>query len=207
MAFNPGVVDYSDDPILPAWYVPGFTVQNMESTTYSPAAPPNYGIGSSLPSDIVYCNVTGSYNDGNGNALGGYLTFEQSNDLIITDTTGQNYRVPARLVGNFPIGNMYAWNAEGSGKCYLQYGMLSVVLMANDQPNVTSVSILEPYYKTQEFGWVAPTSWVYHVKEYFLDGMQYDITVPSADASSPVDINSLLIASTYEPNHDWNRGY
>jgi hypothetical protein len=200
-----GTIDYSDDPILPAWYVPGWTSQNFESTTYSQPAPSNQFNYSNLPTYLNYIEVTGNWNDGAGNDLGGYLTFEQSADLLLTDeATGAVYRIPKREVGLIPTNNIYGWNAEGSGRVYLQYGTLDVFLLATDTPNVT---ILEPYWITQQAGYVAPTSWVYHVKEYMYRGMKYDITVPTADDSASVDINSLIVANTYEPNHDWNRGF
>lgn len=205
---EPGVVDYSDDPILPAWYVPGWTSQNQSSTQYSIAAPQNIQPFTTLPSSLVYIHVNANFNDGNGNQLGGYLTFEQSNDLLILDpVTGSYYRVPARMVGNIPIGNILAWNAEGSGKVYLQFGQLNVMLLATDQPNVT-VTVQVPYDETQEPGYVAPVTWVYHVKEYFMNGYEYDISVPStSNLSGPVDINTLIIPGTMVYNPDWHEGY
>lgn len=207
--FSPGVVDYSDDPILPAWYVPGWTVQNMETNQFSIPAPTNIldSFGSLPSSDLTYVIVSGTIADGNNSQIGGYYTFEQSNDLLLTDTAGKNYRVPARLVGNIPIGNTLAWNAEGSGRVYIQFGQLNVVLLANDQPNLANVQILEPNYKTSQDNYVTPATWVYHVREYFMGGMRYDISVPSVLAPGPVDIYDLIIPDTFEPNHDWNRGY
>jgi len=203
-----GGVDYSDDPILPAWYVPGWTSQNMESTSYSQPAPSSISVFSNLPTEISYCIVTGSYNDGNGNQIGGYLTIQQSDDLLIQYPAGTYYRVPKRLVGNIPIGNILAWNFEGSGKVYLQWGFLNVIVMTNDQPNVTTMTVQEPYYKTQQAGWVQPATWVYHVEEFIgISSMKYDIIVPSDLSPGPVDINTLIVANTYEPNHNWNRGY
>ena len=64
--------------------------------------------------------------------------------------------------------------------------------------------IQEPYANTQVPGYVAPTSWVYHVKEYFQNGMEYDIAPVIAQASSNVDINSLIIPSTYAQNAEWS---
>jgi hypothetical protein len=202
-----GTIDYSSDPILPAWYVPGWSAQNMESTQYSIPAPSEAFPYSNLPQTLNYVNVTGNYNDGMGNDLGGYLTFEQSADLLLTDTSTSPttyYRIPKREVGLIPTNNILGWNAEGSGRVYLQWGVLNVYLLATDTPNIT---ILEPYWKTQQAGYVAPTSWVYHVKEYMYRGMRYDIEVPTADDSSAVDINSLIVANTYEPNNDWDRGF
>jgi len=202
-----GAIDYSDDPILPPWYVPGWTSQLENNPNYALPAPSRSFPFSNLPDDLNFVEVVGNFDDGMGNCLGGYLSFEQSENLLYgpDPDTGLMYRLPKRLVGIIPNKNQnfMAWNAEGSGKCYIIFGTLDVLLLATDTPNVT---ILEPYYKTQQAGYVAPTSWVYHVKEYFYGGMRYDISVPTADDTGTVDINSLIIPNTYEPNHDWNRG-
>jgi hypothetical protein len=203
-----GGIDYSDLPILPAWYVSGWTAQNFESSTYSLPAPTPNSVFSELPSQLIYSLVSASYNDGNGNQIGGYLTFEQSNDLLIQQPAGTYYRVPARLAGNIPVTNILAYNFEGSGKVYLQWGELNVMLLATDQPAVASMTILEPYSTTQQAGYIAPVSWVYHVLEYIgPTSMAYDVSVPSSSSPGPVDINSLIIANTFEQNDDWNRGY
>ena len=204
-----GAVDYSDNPILPPWYVPGWTAQVENSQLFSLPAPPTQITFSNLPSTLPYVNVTGTYSDGMGNNLGGYLTFEQQYDLLLTNTVNgvtSTFRLPKRLVGVIPNQNQnfMAWNFEGSGRVYLIYGMLNVNLLATDTPNTT---IQIPYWQTQVPGFVQPTSWVYHVKEYFSHGMKYDISVPMADVAASVDINSLIIPNTYEPNDDWNRGF
>lgn len=199
----PGIVDDSDDPILPPWYISGWTAQGQQNI----AAPSTPFPQSALPSNLTFCEIIGNYNDGNGNQMGGYLTFEQSDDLLIQDPSGKYFRVPKRMVGNIPVNNMMAWNAEGSGKVYLQFGQLDVILMATDQPNASSVTILQYYYQTQEAGFVQPTTWVYHVKEYLgIGSRRFDISVPSANSGTAVDINTLIIPTTIEPNHDWNRG-
>ena len=97
--------------------------------------------------------------------------------------------------------NILAYNWEGSGRIYIQWGMLNVMLLATDTPGVT---IQQPYYETQEPGYVAPVSWVYHVKEYFMGGMQYDIAPVLSQATTGADINSLIVPSTYAPNHEWS---
>jgi hypothetical protein len=195
---NPtGGIDYSDDPILPAWYVPGWTSQNQETSQFSLPAPANrINAFGSLPANLSYTEVTGIYSDGNNNQLGGYLTFEQSNDLVIS-VDGQAYRVPKRLVGDIPVANLLAWNAEGSGKVYLQFGKLDVIVLANDNIDVTIMA--ESPTKTP------PAQWVYHVKEYFMRGYEYDIFVPSSTVAQ--DINSLVIPGTQKLNPDWHRGY
>lgn len=204
-----GTVDYSDDPLLPPWYIPGWSSQLQNNPSFALPAPKNPFFNfSNLPTDLNFVEVIGNYMDSMGNNLGGFLTFEQSENLLYgpDPITGLMYRMPKRLVGIIPNKNQnfIAWNAEGSGKTYLIFGMLDVLLMATDTPNI---QILESYNETQETGFVAPTSWVYHVKEYFYGGMRYDISVPTADDTATTDINSLIIPSTYQKNHDWNRGF
>lgn len=200
---NPGYsgnIDDSDLPLLPWWYIQGITAQNVATATL-PA--PNTQTANELPSDLTYITVTGNYADGGGNWLGGYVTFEQSNDLLYGPDpgTGLYYRIPARLTGNVPIANTLGFNFDGSGRVYIQFGTLTVNLLATD---TSPVVIQEPYPKTQVPGYVAPTSWVYHVKEYFQNGMEYDIAPVIAQASSSVDINSLVIPSTYQCNAEWS---
>jgi hypothetical protein len=155
---------------------------------------------SALPQWLNYVMVTGNFNDGNGAPLGGYLTFQQSNDLLITDPTVSPpayYRVPKRLVGNPAAANTVAYNEAGSGKMFLIYGMLYVMLMANDNANIT---IFEDADDTN-----TPSQWIYHVKEYFYRGKEYDIFVPTSSVN--LDINACVIPGTIKSNKDWARGY
>jgi hypothetical protein len=195
-----GNIDDSDLPLLPWWYISGITAQNVNTATL-PA--PNQLTQNELPADLTYVTVTGNYTDGGGNWLGGYVTFEQSNDLLYgpDPTTGLYYRIPARLTGNVPIANTLGFNWDGSGRVYIQFGTLTVNLLATD---TTPIVIQEPYANTQVPGYVAPTSWVYHVKEYFQNGMEYDIAPVIAQASTGADINSLIIPSTYACNAEWS---
>jgi hypothetical protein len=200
----PGVVDYSDDPILPPWYVPTWTTQN--SLTKNVAAPANTFLNN-LPTNFTYLEIQGTFIDGNGNNIGGYFSFEQSDDLLIQDPSGTYFRVPKRMAGNIPFGNQLGWSTQGSGKVYIQFGVLDVILLCTDQPNAASVTILETFSSTQQQGFVQPTTWVYHVKEYIgIGSRMYDISVPSASSPGPVDINTLVIPNTIELNDDWNRG-
>lgn len=190
-------IDYSDDKILPPWYVRGWTAQDVNSPEFSLPAPANpLNAFGALPANLSYAEVTGTYSDSNNNQLGGYLTFEQSNDLVVT-VAGQTFRVPKRLVGDIPVANLLAWNAEGSGKVYLQFGKLDVILLTNDNIDVT----IMPESPTD----TPPAQWVYHVKEYFLRGYEYDIFVPSSTTAQ--DINSLVVPGTQRLNPDWHRGY
>ena len=194
----PGNVDDSDLPLLPWWYIPAITAQNVATDTL-PAPTAQFNLNQ-LPSTLTYVTVTANYDDGSGNWLGGYLTFEQSEDLLL-DNNGTYYRIPKRLVGQVPIPNILAFNWEGSGRIYIQFGTLNVMLLATDTPNVT---VQQYNYQTLEPGWVQPVSWVYHVKEYFMRGAEYDIAPVMAQASTPVDINSLIVPGTYAPNHEWS---
>lgn len=199
---NPGYsgnIDDSDLPLLPWWYISGITAQNV--STFTLPAPANTAVINQLPANLTYVSVTGNYNDGAGNWLGGYVTFEQSNDLLLLDN-GTYYRIPARLTGTIPIANTLGFNWDGSGRVYLQFGQLAVNLLATDTAGVT---IQVPFANTQAPGYVAQTSWVYHVKEYFQNGYEYDIAPVIAQASTTgVDINSLIIPSTYAPNAEWS---
>ena len=196
-----GNIDDSDLPVLPAWYVSGWNAQQIQQ--YSLPAPSRLATYNQLPADLTYVNVTGNYDDGSGNWLGGFLTFEQSADLLYGPDpgTGQYYRIPHRLVGQVPVPNILAFNWEGSGRIYIQFGTLNVMLLATD---TTPITVQQYYYQTQEPGWVQPVSWVYHVKEYFMNGAQYDIAPTIAMATTGVDINSLVISGTYAPNHEWS---
>jgi hypothetical protein len=151
--------------------------------------------------------VTGTWTDGIGNALGGYMTFEQSCDLLVTidGSPNQYFTIPARLVGDIPIPNTVAWNMEGSGKINLIYGQLDVVLLATDNELITPLPIMVDEYSIANDQSTTPVSWVYHVREYWLGGRMYDIVVPGA--TSPVDINALIVSGTEYLNTEWDRGY
>lgn len=181
-----GGPDYSNQPLLPPWYTVGWTAQ---APTFQPA-PANPYAALPFPSDQVFVNVNAMYFDGNGAPLGGYLTFQQSEDITITES-GVTYRVPARLVGLVPPGAGYGYSYRGSGKIYLYRGQLNVNLMATNNLSTATDS---------------GNALVYHVKEYFMDGRNYDIAVPRT-TSSPVDISTLIVSGTITPNKDWSLGY
>jgi hypothetical protein len=202
----PGIVDYSDDPILPPWYVPGWTNQN-EANVLAPTSPFQL---TALPTTLTQINVTGNFADGSGNAKGGYFTFEVSNELLVTVSGSPNtfYTIPAGLVGTIPsnvVGDVTAWNQQGSGKVHLIYGQLSVVLYATDNAQITAQPTPVDQYAITGEQPIPVTSWVYHVKEYWMGGRNYDITVPST--TTPVDINTLIVPGTIYLNTDWDRGY
>jgi hypothetical protein len=181
-----GGPDYSSQPLLPPWYTIGWTAQAPFFLTApsSPFAPIPF------PSDQVFVETTGMYFDADRNPLSGYLTFQQGDNITVTEG-GVTYRVPARLTGLIPPGAYYGYAFRGSGRISLYYGRLDVVLMATDNPNVVTDS---------------GSPLVYHVKEYFMGGRNFDIRVPMA-SDSPVDISDLIVAGTTSPNKDWSLGY
>jgi hypothetical protein len=179
--------DYSNQPLLPAWYIFGWTNQN---DAYLPAPTSPFAV-TAFPSDQKFVEVVGNYFDGAANPYSGYFTFEQSDNFTIHESTTY-WRVPKGLVGIIPQGDFWAYNYENSGKIYLVQGGLDVILAATDNPNLTTDSGI---------------TLVYHVKEYFYGGQNYDIAVPGADSASQVDIHSLIVPGTAEPNKMWNRGY
>jgi hypothetical protein len=198
MTVYPGIVDYSDLPLLPPWFIPGWTSQNQDTTSL--LAPVRGVVFSELPAALNYIQVTGNFDDGTGAPLGGYFTFMQSNDLLVSDPTQTPtayYRVPKRLVGTVPTTSTTAYNESGSGKIHLIYGILQVMLLATDNPNITVF--------TNSDNDDPPSSWNYTVKEYFYRGKKYQMSVPST--TNPVDINSLITPGTIRSNHDWDRGY
>lgn len=181
-----GGPDYSNQPLLPAWYVIGW---NAQAPTFLPA-PANPFATVPFPSDQVFVEVTAAYYDGNANALGGYLMFEQSEAFTITEG-GTTFRIPQRMVGLVPPGAWYGYSYRGSGRVYLFAGKLDTNLLATDNPSAVTDS-------------GAPL--VYHCKEFFLGGRNFDITVPKA-TTSPVDLGSLIVTGTITPNDEWNLGY
>lgn len=181
-----GGPDYSNQPLLPPWYMVGWTAQ---APTFQPA-PVSPFAALPFPSDQVFVEITAMYYSGDGNPLAGYLTFQQSSDITITES-GMTFRVPGRMVGLVPPGAYYGYAYRGTGRIYLFRGRLDVNLMATDNPNVTADS---------------GTALVYHVKEYFMDGQNYDISVPKA-TSGPADIRSLIVPGTVSPNKEWSLGY
>lgn len=198
----PGVVDYSPDPLLPPWYIPGWTNQN-EANVLAPKAP---FVITLLPTTVTKSEVTASFTDGIGNPQGGYLTFELSNDLLVTVTGSPNqyFTIFKGLCGDVPAGSVTAANQAGSGKIHLIFGTLDVVLIATDNTQITPFPTPVDKYAITGEQPIPVTSWVYHVKEYWLGGRMYDITVPTNTSS--VDINTLIVPGTTYLNVEWDRG-
>lgn len=175
MASSVGITDTFNQPLVDAWWTPGWTAQNQSYL----AVPPNQFSEQGFPPGMVYVSVIGNYFDLNGNFASGYLTFWPSSALTIS-TSGGTAILEQRLAGSNE--NILGMNQLGNGKIYLWNGQLQVALLATDQPNVTSM---------------IPSNFTYHVLENFpLGGREFDITVPSADASNNntgTDINSLIV--------------
>lgn len=171
-------IDYQNQPLLDAWWTPGWTAQNRDGASVQ--VPQNNFLASGFPSGLTYVSVTGNYFDTTSDPISGYFTFWPSDTLIFTVNNVVTI-MPRRYAGVNQ--SLLGINQMGDGKIFLQLGQLSVNLLATDNTNMQ------------------PASFTYHVKEYFLNGMQYDINVPSANAPS-TDIHNLIIPGTIRPLND-----
>lgn len=177
----PGIDTY-DQTIQDAWWTPGWTSQNQ---AWIPA-PPN-GLNPGNP-QVTYVNVTHRYFDMDNNPLGGFLTFMPSDSATLT-ISGTSWRMPKRLTGiPLPViigpgGPGWATNQFGSGKCYIQGGLLAVALMPTDISGLVTDGG-QPL--------------TYTVTEHMQNGSQYTITVPSASANG-VDLGTLIVPETTQP--------
>ena len=180
-------IDTWDQPLVSPWWISGWT--NVNENNQLPTFQ-NTFVQTPFPTDVTYVNVTESIFDEIGNGLAGYYTFEPSGDLLLLDSgTGKYYRMPRRLSGyESPPWN---YNSFGSGRIYIRYGMLSVWLLATDTVGLTV---------SDTSGNILGTTFSYHVREYFMSGREYDITVPK-NSSSPVDINTLITPGTVTRNY------
>lgn len=169
-------VDYQNQPLLDAWWTAGWTAQNKDYIQ----VPQNNYLAGGFPANLTYVTLTGSYFDLNSDPLSGYFTFWPSTSLTYT-LNGNSTFFPQRYSGINE--SLLGINQMGDGKVYLQYGRLAVSLMATDNTGFT------------------PATWTYHVEEHFLEGRQYDITVPSADAPA-ADLTSLIIPGTIRKLND-----
>jgi hypothetical protein len=172
----------ADDPLVAPWWIPGWTSQNVQAKTE--LATPGSSLGSNFPSNLAFVNVTATYVDPNSSGTGGYLTFQMSDSIVVNDG-GKYYRLPQRLTGYMNQATGFAYNNWGNGKIYLRFGGLSVQLFATDQ--TASGSTI-----TTDSG----NGFFYFVTEHFLGGRTYHIQVPSSDAGTSVDINTLIVPGT-----------
>lgn len=169
-------IDYQGQPLLDAWWTPGWTSQNRDMTSI--LVPPSAFAPLGFPQNLNYVTVIGNYFDTSANPLSGFLTFWPSTPLTFT-VSGITTYMPQRLSGINQT--LLGLNQMGDGKIYLWYGQLNVSLMATDNSNMS------------------PASFTYHVKEYYKSGLQYDIVVPGADGTTGTDIHSLIIPGSIRP--------
>lgn len=169
----PGI-DYQNQPLVDAWWTPGWTNQNQ---SYIPAPSTGQFKELGFPPGLTYLSVIGNYFDFDGNPLSGFLTFWPSSALTISVSGGTAY-LPQRFVGTNL--SMLGLNQFGSGKVYLWNGQLAVNLLATNNANQT------------------PAAFTYHVKEHFLEGNEYDINLP-VTTTSPANIHSLIIPGSVIP--------
>lgn len=189
-----GDQDTQGEPLMDGWSVPGLTAQNLDYPV----------VGSTLPfsvdfaGDIAFVEVTGQYFDASMNALGGYLSFQPSADLIINQDD-ETWRVPARLSGFTPYAMQtgpWNYNMENSGKNYIQYGKLDVMLMSTSATQGTAT--VTPY-ADPNLAITPPTghAFVYVVEEHFnIPGLTYQIAIPYSDSGTATPIGSLIIEGT-----------
>jgi hypothetical protein len=170
-------IDNFGQPLLDAWWTPGWNAQNKDYIQ----VPPSQFAPQGFPQDLNYVTVIGNYFDTSSDPLSGYLTFWPSSALTYQSGSAYTY-IPQRYSGINQT--LLGLNQMGDGKIYLWYGQLNVTLLATDNSFMT------------------PASFTYHVKEHYLGGQQYDITVPSADVSSYPDIHSLIIPGSVFPVND-----
>lgn len=173
----------ADDDLVAPWWVPGWTAQDKISLV----ANQSNAFGPGFPTNLAFVNLTANYFDGNGSGAGGFLTIMMSDNIMVEDG-GSYYRLPQRPVGtmNQPTGQ--AFTNWGNGLLYLRNGFLNVQVFATDQ--TTSGSII-----TTDSG----QPFTYWVTEHMLGGRTFQITVPSSDAGTSVDINSLIVSGTVQP--------
>lgn len=185
--YPPTTIDETG-PIIPPWYVRGWTAQQGP---YLPV-PSNPYSASFFPTAETFTVLNQPYFDGDGNPLGGYLTFWPSSGFTLTDpnNTNKTWVVPQRLLGTITwpgvdVGiSPWAFSQEGSGHIFIYFGLCVVRLFNTDNPNLTTDNGL-------------PLT--YHVCEHFQGGRQYDITVPAATAYASGFYPELVVSGSVEP--------
>ena len=182
---SPGVgTDTWDQPLVDAWFTPGFTAQNHH---YLVAA--GFTLNATgWPADVPYVHITHTFADMEGNALGGYMTFWPSDTVQYTES-GTTWTLPQRLCGvtPWPVGwnGGYQGSMMDSGKIYLAYGSLNCYQIASDNANLVTMS---------------GNPLTFHVIQHWLGGSQFDITTPSA-STDPTDLYSLMVPASQQPYH------
>jgi hypothetical protein len=176
---------------LAPWFTRGYTASlgadgAFVYTPLIPTTPLNEDFAD-FPSDQSFSLINQRYFNADADPVGGFLTFMPSDDMIITEDD-ITWRLPRRLSGTetWPAldsgSSPWAFSMEGSGAIYIWRGMLVVKLFATDNPNLTT-------FQGQPL--------TYHVIEHFLNGYEYDITVPTS--ADTLDLNSLIIPGTITP--------
>lgn len=166
-------IDYKNQPLLDAWWTPGWTSQNRDGASIQ--VPPNQFAPTGFPQNLNYATVTGNYFDATANPVSGFLTFWPSSPLTFL-ISGVTTYMPQRFSGVNQT--TLGINQMGNANIYLWFGQLSVTLLCTDNANMT------------------PASFTYHVIEHYKGGQQYDIVVPSSDVSTGADIHNLIIPGT-----------
>lgn len=149
---------YTDDRLTPAWYTPGWSVQNPsypENPSYNDSG------ASNLPDELKFKKIVGTFFNSDSMPQTGYLSFTPSADLTYYDSVEEHY---VRLTGSYQ-------------KVYLNKGQLKINLLATDNTGVS------------------PSSFVYHVKEGWMGGREYDIVVPR-DGDESIDIGFVIQSGT-----------
>lgn len=164
----------------------GFAYSGMTPETFTPAPPQPSGLAAPFPSGQALVKVTQYYFDADRNPLSGFLTFWPSTGFTITEDDVSWY-VPQRLCGTQTWPGLdagtapWSWSTATTGKIYIWLGLLTVLLYATDNPDVT----------TDDGG-----ALTYHVAEHFTGGRQYEIGVPQDTAG---DLASCVIPETVRP--------
>lgn len=108
---------YTNDRLTPAWYTPGWSVQNP-SYPQNPTA--GNALETNLPESLKYISVVGTFFHSDSAPQTGYVSFNPSTNLTFHDATTGQY---IRLTGDYQ-------------KKYLNKGQLQIDLLATDNPNV-----------------------------------------------------------------------
>ena len=182
-AYPNQVVDGEWAHITPPWYEYGWVIQGMDPQTFTPLPPNQLNPSLLFPADQVMVQLNQYYFDADRNPLSGYLTFWPTSGFTITENNVSWY-VPQRLCGTETWPGLdtgqspWAWSMDTSGKIYTWLGLLTVILFATDNPNLS----------TDNGGPLA-----YQVTEHFQGGREYVIQVPSSGAG---DLHSCIVPGT-----------
>jgi hypothetical protein len=184
----------ADDPLVAPWWIAGWTAQNAQTAAFEILANNENVTGPGFPTNLAFVRVTGNYFDGNSSGIPGYVTCYMSDNITVTDNS-VTYRLPQRLTGTMNFPNNLAYNNFGNGMLYLGLGRLDITLFATDQTASGSTV-------TTDSG----QAFTYWVTEHFMGGQQYQISVPSSDASTTagVDIHSLIVSGSVNPHYHFD---